>query len=565
MTSLFVIQGADQGRRFDLRPGSVTTLGRDAANSIRLHDDEVSRRHAELHPRPEGNGFILVDLDSANGTFVNNARAKRTTLTPGDHVKVGQTLMIYSGPIPRSSDELRTRVEVRLEAPSDRAQTAILKRIPPGEGSRVLSASAAPMLAPSPSGSVEKVRLAHLAAVYQATLAVSHVHDLDALLPQVLEAACEATRAERGTILLREESGEGDLTPRAVWWRGDLEPDDHLVISRTIAEFVLEQGQGVITANAPADERFAGAPSIVNQGIREAICVPVQGRYTTCGVLYVDVRAGAAPGSGLSEDQLALLAAIAHQAGLAIENTRLYEAKLQSERLAAVGQTIATISHHIKNILQGLKSGSYLIQIGLDGKDDRSLRKGWSIVEKNQDKIYNLVMDMLSFSKEREPALEPNDLNETVGDVVDLMKARAGELKVDLEFIPDGHEGLVLFDAEGVHRAVLNLVNNALDASEGREGARVVVSAARGENTLRITVRDNGPGIPESEHESIFDVFSSTKGARGTGLGLPVTRKIAREHGGDVVVRSQIGSGTEFVVELPLRTEAPPLSGEVDE
>lgn len=560
MSSLFVIQGPDQGRRFDLPAGSVTTLGRDAANAIRLHDDEVSRKHAELHPKPEGIGFVLVDLDSANGTFVNNARTKRTTLTPGDHVKVGQTLMIYSGPAPRSSDELRTRVEVRLEGPTDRAQTAILKRIPPGEGSRILSASAAPMLAPSPSGSVEKVRLAHLAAVYQATLAVSHVHDIDALLPQVLEAACEATRAERGAILLRDESG-GELTPRAVWWRGDLEPDDQLVISRTIADFVLEQGQGVISADAPADERFAGAPSIVNQGIREAICVPVQGRYTTSGVLYVDVRAGAAPGSRLSEDQLALLAAIAHQAGLAIENTRLYEAKLQSERLAAVGQTIATISHHIKNILQGLKSGSYLIQIGLDGKDDRSLRKGWSIVEKNQDKIYNLVMDMLSFSKEREPALEPNDLNETVGDVVDLMRARAAELGVALEFTPDPHQAPILFDSEGVHRAVLNLVNNALDASEGREGAQVSVEAARDATSARITVRDNGPGIPESEHESIFDVFSSTKGARGTGLGLPVTRKIAREHGGDVLIRSQVGAGTAFIVELPLRTEGPPAGG----
>ena len=103
-----------------------------------------------------------------------------------------------------------------------------------------------------------------------------------------------------------------------------------------------------------------------------------------------------------------LMVAIGHQAGLAIENTMLYEAKLQAERLAAVGQTIATLSHHIKNILQGIRGGSYLIDMGLNDKDDAIVRRGWGIVEKNQAKIYNLVMDMLSYSKDREPALEPS-------------------------------------------------------------------------------------------------------------------------------------------------------------
>ncbi len=128
-----------------------------------------------------------------------------------------------------------------------------------------------------------------------------------------------------------------------------------------------------------------------------------------------------------------LMVAIGHQAGLAIENTIFYNDKIQAERLAAVGQTIATLSHHIKNILQGIRGGSYLIDLGLKEKDDSIVRRGWTIVEKNQTKIYNMVMDMLSFSKDREPALEPTDLNETIGDVIELMQSRAGELEVQAE------------------------------------------------------------------------------------------------------------------------------------
>ena len=168
------------------------------------------------------------------------------------------------------------------------------------------------------------------------------------------------------------------------------------------------------------------------------------------------------------------MVAIGHQAGLAIENTIFYNDKIQAERLAAVGQTIATLSHHIKNILQGIRGGSYLIDLGLKEKDESIVRRGWTIVEKNQTKIYNLVMDMLSFSKDREPALEPADLNETVGDVVELMQSRAAELGVQAELAAQPRHAPVMIDPEGIHRAVLNIVTNAIDACEGAENAEVV-------------------------------------------------------------------------------------------
>jgi signal transduction histidine kinase len=548
---LFVIQGADQGKRFEFRSNPVA-LGRDNSNAIRLHDTEVSRRHAEL--RQDDDTYRVVDLGSANGTYVNGQLIDQAPLRSGDRLQLGQTILLYHDQsiIPRR--DLTARVDL-LSRSSDDDRSAILKSIPLGEGSRVLE---------KPEGAAGwlRERLASLSVMYRTTQAISHILEIDALLPQILELVFESIGADRGAILLKNDASQ--LEPKAVRWRDPAESDERMTISRTIVDYVLDQGQGVITSDAPADKRFGPAQSIVDFHIREAICVPIQGRHITLGVLYADIRSGnnlamAASGKDtprgkFTQDQLMLMVAIGHQAGLAIENTIFFNAKLQAERLAAVGQTIATLSHHIKNILQGVRGGSYLIDLGLNEKDETIVRRGWTIVEKNQTKIYNMVMDMLSFSKDREPALESADLNETVGDVVELMQSRATELGVVLEFQPSPSIPRVLIDPEGIHRAVLNMVTNAIDASESTNDARVCVATEWDEETTtaRIRISDNGIGIDESEIDSIFQIFASSKGSRGTGLGLPVSRKIIAEHGGTISVSSKPGKGSTFLIELPM-------------
>ena len=474
MASLFIIKGANQGKRFELGAKALG-LGRDNSNPVRLHDTEVSRRHAEV--RRIDDAFHVFDLKSANGTFLNDEPIDRAPLRSGDQLRLGQTVLLFQDSITEAGRELTARVDMLGRAsPEDRS--AILRSIPIGEGSRILQA-------PENVGDWLKDRLLNLSVMYKATQAISHVVDIDTLLPQILQLVFESIGADRGAILLK--GADGELEPKAVRWRDSAGEDERMAISRTIIDHVLGQGEGVITSDAPADARFGPAKSIVNLGIREAMCVPVQGRHTTLGVLYADVRAVPevgisfasikdGPKSRFSKDHLMLMVAIGHQAGLAIENTTLYEAKLQAERLAAVGQTIATLSHHIKNILQGIRGGSYLIDMGLNDKDDAIVRRGWGIVEKNQAKIYNLVMDMLSFSKDREPALESADLNETVGDVVELMQSRAAELGVTLEWRPVKEIPPVQIDTDGIHRAVLNIVTNAIDASEDVEGGKVSVS-----------------------------------------------------------------------------------------
>jgi signal transduction histidine kinase len=290
----------------------------------------------------------------------------------------------------------------------------------------------------------------------------------------------------------------------------------------------------------------------------------MQGRYGIVGVIYIDTYTP--PGqivqqrapNKFSEEHLKLMVAIGHQAALAVEDTSYYSAMVQAERLAAMGQTIATLSHHIKNILQGIRGGSYLIEEGLKGEDNEVVRRGWRIVDKNQERISNLVMDMLTFSKDREPDLAPADLNETLADVVELMQARAAEAQVQLVFQRRDDLPQFQFDADLLHKAVLNVVTNAIDACEKREGARVEVSVehAPGERFVHIVVADNGEGIAAEDLQRIFSVFESKKGSRGTGLGLPVSQKIMREHGGDIRVESTPGIGSRFYLELPTSDSA---------
>src|SRR5262249_17950234 len=301
-------------------------------------------------------------------------------------------------------------------------------------------------------------------------------------------------------------------------------------------------------------ERFRTGVSIVRFGIREVICVPMKGRHETLGVLYLDtvtgpkelVAAGSETGQ-FNEDHLKLAIAIAHQAALAVEDTRYHQAMIQAERLAAIGQAVAALSHHIKNILQGLRSGSEILKMGLTDKDETLLHKGWTIVEKNQGKSAHVVMDMLSYSKEREPLIEPTDLNRVIHDVLELLQGRARALGAKLTARLDDTLPLVPVDGEGIHRALLNIVGNAFDAVEDRKHPQVIVESKLEPDGewVQVTVYDNGVGIPQAKQADVFKPFVSTKGSRGTGLGLAVSLKILREHGGDIVLQSQAGKGSK--------------------
>ena len=570
MPSLFVIQGRDQGTRFQF-DDAVVMIGRGASNAVQLHDTEVSREHAEL--RRDGDAFIVRDLGSSNGTYVNGRQVKEQELASGDQLQLGRTMLLYTAVTEGRVEDLADKINI-VPRHDDDDGSRIVHAMPQSEGSEIL----APPSDETTSPWLARAR-SNLEIMYRTALAVSHTLDIDQLLARIMEMIFEWVDADRGCIMLKDLD-TGLLVPKVRRHRRGRQgnSDERITISQTILDYVVEHNEGVLTSNARDDDRWDAAKSILRMGVREAICVPMQGRYDAVGVIYIDtsitpqrlLQQGSA--NKFTQDHLKLMIAIGHQAALAVEDTNFYKLMVQSERLAAVGQTIASLSHHIKNILQGVRGGSYLIEMGMkdhakaigDGTLDVDaatkavgiMRKGWGIVEKNQERISTLVMDMLTFSKERDPVPEAANLNELTADAVELMKARAAEEHVELVWLPAPTMPTLMFDPESMHRAILNIITNAIDACHDRKQGRVEVSTqySHAERMARVQVLDNGSGIKKEDLEKIFAVFVSRKGGRGTGLGLPVSQKILQEHGGRIRVESEVGQGSRFTLEFPATT-----------
>jgi len=238
------------------------------------------------------------------------------------------------------------------------------------------------------------------------------------------------------------------------------------------------------------------------------------------------------------------------------EIKRLEQELVKSERLAAVGQTVAGLAHGIKNILHGLKGGSYLVDIGINKEDSVKLKKGWEMIKRNVGRTSNLVMDLLSYAKEREPQYENCDPNEIAEDVCGLVQDKALENSVEIIKEFDHTIGEISMDPNIIHEVLLNLMSNAVDACLFDENmdkkwqVRLVTTKENG-HLIKFDVIDNGAGMDQDVMEKLFTSFFSTKGHRGTGLGLMVTRKLIEEHKGDIKVDSQPGRGTTFSFRLP--------------
>lgn len=245
---------------------------------------------------------------------------------------------------------------------------------------------------------------------------------------------------------------------------------------------------------------------------------------------------------------------------------RLVEEKTQklieAERLAAVGQTVAGLAHAIKNITGGLTGGIFVLEKGIELDNKKYLHQGWEMVEGNVRKIKNVAMDLLNYAKEREPEYRLCDPNKTAKEVFDLMISRAREYGFELQLDLDENLPDLWFDPDGIHRCLLNLVTNAIDACSD-----VSCSSKKGEVILRshkpegwaveYQVVDNGCGMDEETRAKIFHSFFSTKGSEGTGLGLMITKKIVDEHGGVITLESEKGKGTKFSLRLPEKKERP--------
>jgi serine phosphatase RsbU (regulator of sigma subunit)/pSer/pThr/pTyr-binding forkhead associated (FHA) protein len=294
-----------RSERLELEPRRYT-LGRSSKNDVTLPDLSLSRRHAELRPSGDG-GWLVVDLQSKNGTFLNNAQVTSPTpLSEGDRVVLGDTEFLFG---PDTGSRVSLVEEPVASLASDATVVLPVESIATREGQ--VQAAAAPDL--SAGGDI----------VFRANRELVQHRPLPELLERILDLALESSRAQRGFLMLHE----GD--PPKLVTRGTRggKPGEDFVLSRTLARMVVEEQQSVLTSDVLQDDRFAAGQSILAQGIRSLMCVPLYNDKNVIGLLYVDSQSGISP---FAEADLRVLTTLANVAAIKIENTRLIERQMRA-------------------------------------------------------------------------------------------------------------------------------------------------------------------------------------------------------------------------------------------
>lgn len=540
MPTFHVLQGPDKGRTLQA-DDDVAIIGR-AGGQLALTDPTVSRKHAEL--QFGDNVVTLRDLNSANGTYVNGARlSKPLRLKHGDQVKVGATILVYGG------EDVRVALG-QVEVPRDLVQ---LDAGAGGQNAEILSSSAVNddsmvIMTADTAWAVKSWR-----AMRQLNEVIGSGISVEQLLLRVLDIIFEEIEVDRGVVFVVDEQ-TGELLPDAVHYHSRKQRragrENAIVAPRSILNQVVSTRTAVLCTNAIGDERFATEKSVQFLGTRSVICAPVTARERVIGAIYLDC---AVQRHTFNEHELKLVGAIGYQAGLALENARLMQAQMERERLAAVGETVAYLSHSIKNILQGMRAGADVARRGMERRDWSSADQGWRILDRNLGKCFALMLNMLAFSKQREPHLESLQVNRIVDDVVELVQKQVEEAKVVLVTDLDDGAPPLPVDADGLHQVLLNLLVNAIEfVPRGSGVIRVRTRFDAQQRVLEISVLDNGPGVTPDAREKLFTPFFSTKGHGGTGLGLAVSRKIMQEMGGDLML-GPATDGAEFLIRIQAR------------
>jgi signal transduction histidine kinase len=489
MLALVVVRGPNRGRAFALPEREPQLLGR-SSEALDLGDPAISRRHAEL--TPDAGQWSLRDLGSRHGTFVNGVRISgAVTIAVGDRIRCGDSefLVIDEGAEPKRAVDAGRAEARRIREASDRPHQGVEADV----ALELLTRASEPVDADTLLGECARIIGAKLGCACIALRASD-----PALEDFVAPAHAAGTVPEAPIALVRRAILDGEI---------------------------LAASDGALSLIVPF-----GAPG----GVRGAIVL----QRTDLSVPH--------------EREVATAARAAEVITLALAARGNQESRSSQERLALIGETIASLSHSIKNILQGLRFGADAVDLALSRGELHRAQEGWPVLQRNLDRIHALVLNMLAWAKARPLEPEECDLNDLLREVRELLAPAAGRRSVGVVLELDAALPPAYIDAAAVHQAVTNLVLNAVEAAPERIGLVTISSRNRPDGEfVAVHVRDNGGGIPSAVRARLFEPFVSSKGQRGTGLGLAVARKIAERHGGRIEVVETGSTGTELALILP--------------
>jgi two-component system NtrC family sensor kinase len=559
---VFVSKGPKQGTILPVVPEKPITIGRAPANDLCLADPAVSSYHARLELK--AGQVFLTDLKSKNGTFVNGTQLQGSTgLKPGDAVEMGSTTWtvrvlaetMVAAKLP-SAVPPRVTISGRIDTPSGGVRFAESGPSPVFASIDTNKSMAIdPKMLKSALAKFSKAEK-NLATLHAVGAVLATANDPPVFFSRLMDHIFDVVTADRGAIFLRVKD---DFVPQ-VTRNVDASGGD-ITVSQTILRRAVHDGVSLLTSDAAADERFKAGASIIMQQIRSAMCVPIRGRKEVFGAIYVDSKIAR---GAFTNDDLELLTTIAVQAGIALENSSLAQDAARAERMAAIGLVVSGLAHDIKNYMMAIKGGDFILDAIVKGIPSPEAQQAWATLRKTHGQITDLVMDMLSYSKARDPEWANIDVNQSTAEAAQVCKERAQAKGIEIDTTQADYAiGPFFFDPKNISRCIMNIVGNAIDAMPEGGGKKISIrtrtepGGPNGLDWVVVEIADQGTGIPVEARDKIFDLMFSTKGSKGTGLGLALTRKIVEEHGGTVTFDTEMGVGTTFFVRLPRRKQRP--------
>jgi len=523
MLVLQIIEGPDMGGVFPLPPGEPQLIGR-STEALPLTDPTISRRHAEL--TPDDGKWFLRDLASANGTFLNGRLlTDRVSLRIGDEVGCGSTLF---------------RVTEQASIPTTGSF---------GDPNYDTSAESIVMTSPHSLSAAQN----HLRVVHRLTAATAGTIDTKTILHKLVAVLVAEFNPDRCVGVLMDES---QTITQSIEATQDEIRDEAEVYSKAIVMHVCKEQCGLRIQNLEHDVRFVHDEDTRKSGVRSVICAPLLAHGNVLGAILLEIKTA---NHRWTEEELELLSTACGHVGLALLTATLARSRVQHERLAAMGETVASISHSVKNMLQGLRSGAGAIELALRRGDLELAREGWPILARNLDRVYALTFNMLTWSRSNVPEISFVQIDPILQDAIALVRGACERRSIAIRTKIEPDIPPIPIDAIAILQVLLNVLNNAIDATPSKSGeVELAVSIPSSGEIVVITVTDNGCGIEPSQREMVFQAFHSTKGQRGTGLGLAVARKVVLEHQGTIELLVPEGGGTCCRITLPLNREDDP-------
>jgi K+-sensing histidine kinase KdpD len=323
-----------------------------------------------------------------------------------------------------------------------------------------------------------------------------------------------------------------------------------LPLGRGLPGIAALENRLIAVPDASKDERHAAVFGSGEEQRHAYICCPLRIRDEVIGVMTARHY-----GRVFAPDDCTLFETVCTQVAIVIEKSKMYYDKVEADRLAAISISLSEVAHYIKNLLQGMKGGIYFVDLGLKKGDLEAARKGWEVLQRGNRKIASLVENMLNYSRKLELRFEKHNINSVIFDILHQIDDSAVERGVAI--IPETHRELpqVEIDYDRMYDALLNLISNAIDAipADRNNGlVQVKTRLSADGKYVEAEIKDNGTGIPPENQGKIFNLFFTTKGDRGSGIGLAVTRKVIEEHEGRILLESAVGKGSTFTVQIPV-------------